>query len=101
MFGNSNTPSGQNYDYTQSGIDNFLGRAIDQVSWQTTLDAMLNFPGSETLSTLPGQMNSNNVAYDRNQITGGLGNTLQAGSMTVDPNTDAMTLNQGTIQING
>lgn len=81
-------PTSQDYDYSSSGIDNFLGRSLDQVSWQTTLNAMLNMPGNESLTTLPTQSNGNQMNYDSAMVTGSLGNTLQASSniVTVDNN---------------
>lgn len=72
-------PTTQEYNYTNSGMDNFLNRSIDQVSWQTTLDAQLNMPGSESLTTLPSVPNSNQLNYNMMAVNGQLGDTLQIG----------------------
>lgn len=82
---NLGTPTSQDYDYTSSGIDAFLNRSIDQVTWQTTLDAVLNYPGNETLTTLPGQPNSNTLNLNATQITGAQGTITQNGSTVSNP----------------
>lgn len=93
-------PASQDYDYTSSGIDNFLGRAIDSVSWQTSLEAVLNMPGTETLSTMPSSAQANNsttqMNYNNSQVTGQLGNTLSVGSGIQMNSNGTIVLNDGT-----
>lgn len=88
-------PTSQNYDYSQSGIDNFLSRAIDTVSWQTTLDAMLNFPGSETLTTLPTPPASNNLNMDSAQVTGSVAQTMAVGDVNINGSAGNIILSDG------
>lgn len=57
------------YDYTSAGLDGFLSRSIDNLV-QETLDS-------------PGPV-SNSMAYDRNQVTGPLGDTLQIGNIRLE-----------------
>lgn len=95
MIGNSTS---QNYDYTQSGIDAFLSRAIDQVSWQTTLESSIAYPGSGTLAGLPPQANSNNQRFDSTQTTGSLGDTFQVGGVAVNGSQGNITMSDGTNQ---
>jgi len=97
---NPTDPAGQDYDYTSSGIDNFLGRAIDSVSWQTTLEATLNMPGTETLTTMPSSTTAANsttqMNYNNSQVTGQLGNTLQVGQGITMNADGTIVLNDGT-----
>jgi hypothetical protein len=58
-----------NYDYIEAGFDGFLSRSIDDVS-QTNLDS------SGPVSTAQ--------AFDRTQVTGQLGDTLQIGKVKID-----------------
>lgn len=59
----------QDYNYESAGFDGFLSRSIDNLS-QVTLDS-------------PGPAN-NAVAYDRTQVTGFLGDTLQIGNIRLE-----------------
>lgn len=71
------------YDYKSgSGMDDFLSRAIDEVSWQTTL-------GSDyvTLSSLPiGLMptTATPTNYDATQVSGSQGGTAQVGQTSIN-----------------
>lgn len=56
------------YDYTASGLDNFLSRSIDNLV-RTNLD-----------SAGP---NTNQVRYDSAQVSGMLGDTLQLGVVSI------------------
>lgn len=60
------------YDYSTAGFDGFLSRSIDDLS-QTNLDS------AGPLST--------QLAYDRTQVTGMLGDTWRVGTITVDGKT--------------
>lgn len=60
---------GKTYDYTDAGLDGFLSRSIDNLA-QMTLDS----PGPTTTA----------MAYDRAQVTGPLGNSLQVGNIVLD-----------------
>ena len=99
----------QDYDYQSgAGMDNFMSRSIDEVSWQTTLGANYN-----TLSSLPiglMQTTATPTNYDATQITGSQSGTTTVGGndgsgsssgMSINPQANTITLNQGTIQING
>lgn len=70
----------QPYDYIAAGFDNFLSRSIDDVS-QTNLDA-----------SPPRNMA---VAFDRNQISGPMGDTLQVGRVRIDGANERIILNDG------
>lgn len=59
----------QQYDYIQSGFDNFLSRGLDDVS-------MINLDSSGPQTT--------QVAYDRTQTTGILGDSLRIGRWVLD-----------------
>ncbi len=61
--------SDKNYDYNSAGFDGFLSRSIDDVS-QTNLDSQ-------------GPV-STQMAYDRTQVTGQLGDTLRIGLIELD-----------------
>lgn len=92
----ASTPTSQDYDYTSSGIDNFLGRAIDQVSWQTTLDAVLNMPGNETLTTLPPSPPTNTMNMENQAISGSQGNTFTVGNININGSAGNIILSDGT-----
>lgn len=59
----------QNYNYEVAGFDGFLSRSIDNLA-QVTLDS-------------PGPV-SNSLPYDRMQVTGSLGDTLQIGNIRLE-----------------
>lgn len=56
-------------DYTDSGFDNFLSRSVDNLS-QVNLDSQ----GPQTTQ----------LAYDRAQVSGMLGDTLQIGRIRIN-----------------
>lgn len=58
------------YDYTTAGFDAFLNRSIEELS-QVNLDSR----GPQSTA----------VAYDRAQVSGMLGNTLQMGQVRINP----------------
>ena len=60
---------GSSYDYTQAGLDGFLSRSIDDLS-----QVNLSSQGPQSMS----------MAYDRAQVSGSLGNTLQVGKVHID-----------------
>jgi hypothetical protein len=57
------------YDYTYSGLDSFLSRSIDETP-QSNLEAA----GPTSMS----------VAYDRNQVSGAMGDTMQVGKIQIN-----------------
>lgn len=61
--------SAQDYSYTDSGLDGFLSRSIDDLS-----QVNLSSQGPQSMS----------MAYDRAQVTGSLGNIIQIGKVRVD-----------------
>jgi hypothetical protein len=63
------------YDYAKAGFDAFLSRSIDNLS-----QVNLNSQGPQ----------SNSMAYDRSQVTGYIGDTLQIGKVHI--NRDNITL---------
>lgn len=91
----TNNSASQEYNYTNSGIDNFLNRSIDQVTWQSSLDASLNMPGYGTLTTLPSPPANNAVQYDATQVSGALGNTLAVGNVNINGSDGNITLSDG------
>lgn len=95
MPSNNNTPTSQNYDYSNAGIDNFLNRAIDAVTWQTTLDAVLNYPGSESLTTLPTPPPSNAMNMNSAQVTGSMAQTMAIGNVNLNGSQGNITVNDG------
>lgn len=68
------------YDYTESGFDKFMSRSIDNLS-QANLDSA----GPVTTAQ----------AYDRSQISGSLGDSLQLGNIVIDGRGGGIGLNQG------
>lgn len=64
------------YDYeTGSGMDGFLSRSLDEISWENTLGATYT-----SLGTLPiGVSNSNAINYDQSQVSGSQGDTTVLG----------------------
>lgn len=68
------------YDYEAAGFDGFLSRSIDSVS-QINLDS----PGPTSTAQ----------AYDRTQVTGSLGDTLQIGNIFLDGASEAIELLDG------
>jgi hypothetical protein len=57
------------YDYTTSGFDGFLSRSVGS-------------PQQDNLST--GGVQSNQIAYDRMQVSGALGDSIQVGKIRID-----------------
>lgn len=92
------SPVNRDYDYTSSGIDNFLGRSIEQVQWQTDLGAWLNIPGGGTasLTTLPApQATTQNINANASQVSGSLGSTLSIGDIQLDGTNGSITVGGG------
>jgi hypothetical protein len=98
----------QDYDYQSgSGMDNFMSRSIDEVSWQANLGSVYN-----SLSELPiglSPTSSTPTNFDATQISGSQGGITTVGGnngsnsngISINPTTNTITLNQGTLQING
>lgn len=59
----------QPYDYSSSGLDNFLSRGLDDV-------AMANLDSQGPVSR--------QIAYDRTQVTGSLGDKAVIGRIVLD-----------------
>lgn len=68
------------YDYGKAGFDGFMSRSIDDVV-QITLDS----PGPQ----------SNTIAYDRTQVSGMLGDTLQIGAISLNGASGTIIINDG------
>lgn len=83
-------PARQVYDYTQTGINSFLSRSIEDVAWESTLDAHLN-----TLQNTVVDSTAQN--YDTTQVTGSLGNTLQMGNVNINQNSITMSDGANTV----
>lgn len=66
------------YDYQSgSGMDNFMSRALDEVSWQSSLGTVYN-----TLSELPiglSPTSSTPTNYDATQVSGSVGGSISMG----------------------
>lgn len=67
-------------DYTASGFDNFLSRDVES-NPQINLDS-------------PAPKN-NSIAFDRNQVTGALGDTLKIGKIYLNGSAGNIILNDG------
>lgn len=94
------------YDYQSgSGMDSFISRSLDEVSWQANLGSAYN-----TLSELPIGVyptTSTPTNYDLTQISGsqsatttlggtGSGNAGAAGGVSLDATNNVIMLNDGT-----
>ena len=94
------------YDYESgSGMDSFMSRSIDEVSWETSLGATYT-----SLSTLPIGLSPTTATatnYDATQISGSQSGTTTvggsaggsaggSGSLQVDATNNVITLNDGT-----
>lgn len=99
-----NNPVRAAYDYNSgSGLDGFLSRSIDEVSWQNNLGASYN-----TLSNLPIGVSPTTATptnYDSTQISGsqsavttlgGNSGSGTGGGLTLDASGNSIILNDGT-----
>lgn len=68
----------QDYDYSQAGFDGFLSRS-------TMSAPMANLSGATP--------SNNQIAYDRTQVSGMLGDTLQIGGVRIE--NQAIIINDG------
>lgn len=99
-------PVNNDYDYQSgSGMDNFMSRSIDEVSWETSLGSTYT-----SLSTLPIGLSPTTATptnYDATQISGSQsgvatvggsagGSAGGSGSLQIDANNNVITLNDGT-----
>lgn len=94
------------YDYQSgSGMDSFMSRAIDEVSWQTSLGTSYTSLSSLPIGQYPTTATPTN--YDSTQITGSQGGTTTVGgssggagggngSLQINPTNNQITLNDGT-----
>lgn len=69
------------YDYQDSGFDNFMSRSIDNTP-QINLDS----------ASPP----NNAIAFDRTQTTGPVGDSFRVGNITFNGSDGTITLNDGT-----
>lgn len=93
------------YDYQSgSGMDNFMSRAIDEVSWQSNLSTTYTTLSQLPIGLLPSTSTPTN--FDATQITGSQGGTTTvggsaggsaggSGSLQIDPSTNQIVLNDG------
>ena len=69
---------GNDYDYQSgSGMDNFMSRSIDEVSWQANLGSSYT-----SLSSLPIGQNPTTATptnFDATQVSGSLGGAISVG----------------------
>lgn len=94
------------YDYqTGSGMDNFLSRSIDEVSWQANLGTAYNSLSELPIGLLPTTATPTN--FDATQISGSQSGTTTlggsaggsaggSGSLAIDATNNVITLNDGT-----
>lgn len=68
-------------DYTAAGFDKFMSRSVD-ITPQANLD-----------SPTPA---NNAVAFDRTQVTGMLGDTIQLGKININGSSGSITMSDGT-----
>lgn len=66
------------YDYQSgSGIDGFMSRSIDEVSWQSTLSSDYNSLSELPIGTMPTTATPTN--FDATQVSGSIGNSISMG----------------------
>lgn len=94
------------YDYQSgSGMDSFMSRSLDEVSWQATLGANYNSLSELPIGAYPTTTTPTN--YDATQISGSQSGTTTiggaaggsgggSGSLQIDANNNVITLNDGT-----
>lgn len=94
------------YNYqTGSGMDGFISRALDEVSWQNTLGAYYNTLSTAPIGTTPTTATATN--YDATQVSGsqsgastlggasgGSAGTTGAG-VTIDATNNVITMSDG------
>lgn len=73
---------GSSYDYTVAGFDAFLTRSID--GGQTAL-------GTDNFGAMPSQQ----LAFDRSQISGVLGDTMRIGRIYLNGSQSNIVMNDG------
>lgn len=73
------------YDLTDAGFDGFLSRSVDQTP-AINLDSV--------------QPANNALPFDRTQVTGSQGDTYNLGGISMSAQDNAMTLNDGILNIN-
>lgn len=73
---------GSRYDYSKAGFDAFLSRSIDT-------------NGQDSLST-DSNAQSRAVAFDRQQVSGVLGDTWRAGGISINGQDNNIILSDGT-----
>lgn len=70
------------YDYESgSGMDSFLSRSIDEVSWQTNLGTTYNSLSQLPIGVYPTQATPQN--YDLSAVSGSQGGTQKIGNTAV------------------
>lgn len=68
------------YDYNAAGFDGFMSRSVDQT------------PNLNLDSPVP---SNNSVAFDRNQVSGPLGDTFRVGKINLNGGAGNITANDG------
>lgn len=72
----------QDYDYQSgSGMDSFMSRSIDEVSWQTTLGTTYNTLAQAPIgsSAFTNLSTSTPTNFDATQVSGSMGGTVSVG----------------------
>lgn len=96
------------YDYQSgSGMDGFMSRSLDEVSWQSTLGASFTSLGQLPIGTAPTTSTPTN--YDASQISGSQGDKTTlggsggapvsgsgGGNLQIDATNNRITLGDGT-----
>lgn len=94
------------YDYQSgSGMDNFLSRSIDEISWQANLGSEYNSLSELPIGVYPTTSTPTN--YDLTDISGSQSGTTTvggsaggsaggSGSLQIDASNNIITLNDGT-----
>lgn len=79
----NNNPVRATYDYaTGSGLDGFLSRSIDEVSWESTLESSFN-----SLSNLPIGLSPTTATptnFDASPVSGSQGDSYNLGNIQMD-----------------
>lgn len=75
-------PVSNDYDYQSgSGLDSFLSRSIDEISWQSTLGTSYNSLSELPIGVYPTSATPTN--FDLTQVTGSQGGTSSVGQTSI------------------
>jgi len=87
----------QEYNYNDSGIDNFMSRSLDEVSWQNTLGSYYNTLGNLPIGSSP--TSATPINYDQAQQGGSQNNIVQIGGSNGSGSSSGVQLDSSNQQI--